>query len=79
MLASITFLSLPFSYWIDKPQFLTEEKLAIVLNIPSSWGSQLGGHPACIISSELGGFGGQTVGFGLQRCIPGYEVVHLGL
>jgi hypothetical protein len=39
---------LAFSYWIDKPQFLTEEKVATVLIIPSSWGSQLGGHPARI-------------------------------
>jgi hypothetical protein len=35
---------LPFSYWLDKPWFLTEGKLAVVLIIPSSWGSQLGGH-----------------------------------
>jgi hypothetical protein len=28
--------------------FLTEGKLATVLIIPSSWGSQLGGHPARI-------------------------------
>jgi hypothetical protein len=39
---------LAFSYWIDKPRFLTEGKLATVLIISSSWGSQLGGHPACI-------------------------------
>jgi hypothetical protein len=47
-LASITFSSLAFSYWIDKPWFLTEGKIATVLIIPSSWGSQLGGHPARI-------------------------------
>jgi hypothetical protein len=47
-LASITFLSLAFSYWIDKPRFLTKGKLATVLIIPSCWGSQLGGHPARI-------------------------------
>jgi hypothetical protein len=35
---------LAFSYWFDKPWFLTEGKLAAVLIIPSSWGSQLGGH-----------------------------------
>jgi hypothetical protein len=35
---------LAFSYWFDKPWFLTEEKLATMLIIPSSWGSQLGGH-----------------------------------
>jgi hypothetical protein len=34
--------------WIDKPWFLTEGKFATVLIIPSSWGSQLGGHPARI-------------------------------
>jgi hypothetical protein len=33
-----------FSYWFDKPRFLTEGKLATVLIIPSSWGSQLGGY-----------------------------------
>jgi hypothetical protein len=47
-LASITFSSLAFSYCIDKPRFLTEGKLATVLIIPSSLGSQLGGHPARI-------------------------------
>jgi hypothetical protein len=35
---------LAFSYRFDKPWFLTEGKLAAVLIIPSSWGSQLGGH-----------------------------------
>jgi hypothetical protein len=34
--------------WTDKPWFLTEGKFATVLIIPSSWGSQLGGHPARI-------------------------------
>jgi hypothetical protein len=34
-LASITFLSLAFSYWFDKPRFLTEGKLATVLITPS--------------------------------------------
>jgi hypothetical protein len=47
-LASITFSSLAFSYWIDKPWFLTEGKFATVLIIPSSWDFQLGGHPARI-------------------------------
>jgi hypothetical protein len=51
-LASITFLSLAFSYWTDKPRFLTEGKFATVLIIPSSWGSQLGGHPARITLSS---------------------------
>jgi hypothetical protein len=41
-LASITFWSLAFSYWFDKPWFHNWEKLAAVLLIPSSWGSQLG-------------------------------------
>jgi hypothetical protein len=31
-----------FSYWFDKPWFHTEGRLAAVLTIPSSWGSQLG-------------------------------------
>jgi hypothetical protein len=35
---------LALSYWFDKPWFLSEEKLAAVLIIPSSWGSQLGSH-----------------------------------
>ena len=30
----------PFSYWSIKPWFLTKGKLAAVLIIPSSWGSQ---------------------------------------
>jgi hypothetical protein len=34
-LASITFLSLAFSYWIDYLGFITEEKLAAVLITPS--------------------------------------------
>jgi hypothetical protein len=38
-----------FSYWFDKPWFHTEERLAAVLIIPSSWGSQLGGHLHAII------------------------------
>jgi hypothetical protein len=42
-LAYITFRRLAFSYWIDKPSFLTEGKLIAVLIIPSSWGSQLDG------------------------------------
>jgi hypothetical protein len=41
-LASITFWSLAFSYWFDKPWFHNWGKLAVVLLIPSSWGSQLG-------------------------------------
>jgi hypothetical protein len=43
-LVGITFWSLAFSYWFDKPWFLTERKLATVLIIPSSWGSQMGGY-----------------------------------
>jgi hypothetical protein len=35
-------------FWTDKPWFLTEEKFATILIIPSSWGSQLGGHLARI-------------------------------
>jgi hypothetical protein len=35
---------LAFSYWFDKPRFLTEGRLATVIMIPSSWGSQLGGY-----------------------------------
>jgi hypothetical protein len=34
-LAGITFWSLAFFYWFDKPRFLTERKLAAVLIIPS--------------------------------------------
>jgi hypothetical protein len=33
-----------FSYWFDKPWFQTEGRLAAMLIIASSWGSQLGGH-----------------------------------
>jgi hypothetical protein len=50
MLAGITFWSLAFSYWFDKPRFLIDGRLATVLIIPSSWGSQLGGYlPASLI------------------------------
>jgi hypothetical protein len=38
--------------WTDKPWFLTEEKFATVLIIPSSWGSQLGGYLPASQSSE---------------------------
>jgi hypothetical protein len=41
-LACITFWSLAFSYWFDKHWFHNWGKLAAVLLIPSSWGSQLG-------------------------------------
>jgi hypothetical protein len=43
MLVGITFRRLAFS-WTDKPWFLTEGKLHVVLIIPSSWGSQLDGE-----------------------------------
>jgi hypothetical protein len=43
-LAGITFWSLAFSYWFDKPRFLTEGTLATVFIIPFSWGSQLNGY-----------------------------------
>jgi hypothetical protein len=43
-LAGITFWSSAFSYCFNKPRFLTEGKLATVLIIPFSWGSQLGGY-----------------------------------
>jgi hypothetical protein len=42
-LASITFLSLAFSYWTIKPWFLNEGKFAAIFIIPSSWGSQRDG------------------------------------
>jgi hypothetical protein len=43
---------LAFSYWFNKPRFHTGGRLAAVLIIPSSWGSQLGGHlPASSIFS----------------------------
>jgi hypothetical protein len=43
-LAGITFQSLDFFYWFDKTRFLTKGRLATMLIIPSSWGSQLGGY-----------------------------------
>jgi hypothetical protein len=53
-LAGITFWSLDFSYWFDKPRFLTEGRLATVLIIRSSWGSQLGGYqPASTSTLQL--------------------------
>jgi hypothetical protein len=51
-LAGITFWSLASSYWFDKSQFLTEGRLATVLIIPSSWGSQLGGYLPASVGSE---------------------------
>jgi hypothetical protein len=42
-LASITFWSLAFSYWMIKPWFRTKGKFAAILIIPSSWGSQRDG------------------------------------
>jgi hypothetical protein len=37
---------LAFSYWFDKPWFHNRGKLAAMLIIPSSWGSQLGANTA---------------------------------
>jgi hypothetical protein len=55
-LAGITFQSLAFSYLFDKPWFLTEGRLATVLIIPSSRGSQLGGYlPASMDKSSISG------------------------
>jgi hypothetical protein len=54
---------LAFSYWIDKPRFLTEGKLATVLIIPSSWGSQLGGYPARIKEQFSGAVAGEKEDF----------------
>jgi hypothetical protein len=42
------FLEFGFFLYTIKPWFLTEGKFATVLIIPSSWGSQLGGHPTRI-------------------------------
>jgi hypothetical protein len=42
-----------FSYWFDKPWFHIEGRLAVVLIIPSSWGSQLGAYQA--LSSNFSG------------------------
>jgi hypothetical protein len=57
-LASITFLSLAFSWIRLNLGFLLREKLAAVLIIPSSWGSQLDGalhHQHCAASSPFFG------------------------
>jgi hypothetical protein len=43
-LASITFLSLAFSYWIDNLGFLLREKLASIFIKPSLGISQLASH-----------------------------------
>jgi hypothetical protein len=43
-LASITFLSLAFSYWIDKLGFLLREKFADIFIKPSLRVSQLAGY-----------------------------------
>jgi hypothetical protein len=58
-LASITFWSLAFSYWFDKPWFHNWGKLAAMLLIPSSWGSQLGAltsHHQSIFLASLPGW-----------------------
>jgi hypothetical protein len=46
-----------FSYWFNKLGFTTERKLAAVLIIPSSWGSQWGViyTPSSIFSGALPG------------------------
>jgi hypothetical protein len=49
-LAGITFSSLAFSYWFDKPRILTEGRLATMLIIPSSWGSQLDGYLPALVA-----------------------------
>jgi hypothetical protein len=41
-LASITFLSLAFSYWFDKPWFLTEGKTCCYIHQTFSWGFPTG-------------------------------------
>jgi hypothetical protein len=43
-LASITLLSLAFSYWIDNLGFLLRENLASIFIKPSLGASQLAGH-----------------------------------
>jgi hypothetical protein len=63
-----------FSYWFDKPWFQNWGKLAAVLIIPSSWGSQLGAYYApspsisCIwrCTSVIGGVRRQR---GLRLCV----------
>jgi hypothetical protein len=49
--------------WTDKPWFLTEGKFATVLIIPSSCGSQLGGHPARIKHNFLAPLSGKKKTF----------------
>jgi hypothetical protein len=48
---------LAFSYWFDNLGFTTEGKLAAVLIIPSSWGSQWGViyMPSSIFSGAIAG------------------------
>jgi hypothetical protein len=41
-LASITFLSLAFSYWFNKPWFLTEGKTCCYIHQTFSWGFPTG-------------------------------------
>jgi hypothetical protein len=41
-LASITFLSLAFSYWFHKPWFLTEGKTSCYIHQTFSWGFSTG-------------------------------------
>jgi hypothetical protein len=46
-LASITFLSFAFSYWIDNLGFLLREKLSAIFIKPSLGVSQLAGYLPC--------------------------------
>jgi hypothetical protein len=71
---------LAFYYWFDKPRFLTEGRLATVLIIPFSWGSQLGGYlPASSIFS--GAVAGEKEDFckGSLACIILYFVICFAL
>jgi hypothetical protein len=51
-LASITFLSLAFSYWIDNLGFLLREKLAAIFIKPSLGVSQLADYYRAINSNQ---------------------------
>jgi hypothetical protein len=64
-----------FSYWFDKPLFPTVGRLAVVLIIPSSWGSQLGGQLHAIMQffwchcrGERGFLQGESLASNLLLC-----------
>jgi hypothetical protein len=65
-LASITFLSLVFSYWMIKPWFLTEGKTCCYIHQTFSWGFPTGRSftaPSIAIKTFSGAIAGEKEDF----------------